>query len=32
MPYFRLFSVVDDFGTVVRVLRVPYGIMLHPTE
>ncbi len=32
MPYFRLFSVVDDFGNVIRVLRVPYGIMLHPQD
>ncbi len=32
MPYFRLFFVMDDFGTLIRVLRVPYGIALNPMD
>lgn len=32
MTNFRLFYVVDDFGTLIRVLRIPYGIMLGAHE
>lgn len=32
MTNFRLFYVVDDFGTLIRVLRIPYGIVLDSRE
>lgn len=32
MTYFRLFAVMDDFGNLIRVSRIPYGIFLSERD